>query len=536
MKSLLVVLSVWSFGGLRAEDQMLLDQVVAAAEKTAARLSEEPARWMVRHDIATGFAMEVAMEDYHDESRYTFRFVERGNPKIIGQVTIIDGHWFVSDGNNRGKYRPFEAPLPFPTAVLLMNKSQIAVFNKEMRATFDVINVERSDDEHVMFRARVTGLAQANLQLMVRKIEDLVHRLEEAGEKVPADTAQQLVRAQDVLANGSPVIVERKTGMILVHGIEPRMMHFRHFEWLGKNSKPDWGLDPSRFEDHSRPFSAEEMKDVIQIGWNAIWQPGSETGGDSELMLLHVKTGEVRRVPYPHGIAVKGSFSQDRMTMYIGGFNAEQANLSPYSIDVRTGTAKQIGGELASQGLWLDPEVSPEGNRLSAIQILRSQGLSWRLHVFDLATNSGKAIGQPMDAAFFSWRPDGNALFCVEREAKQNEDVPTAYLAEVTLDGKARRLREGDFVCVLPSLKRLLFQDVRDNRLWKTCDFSGQDVQEFGDGFQGFGFPDASDDGRLVMMKFEKGKSPIPYVVDVATKSKTPVRIGPGLWSRPAWK
>jgi len=103
----------------------------------------------------------------------------------------------------------------------------------------------------------------------------------------------------------------------------------------------------------------------------------------------------------------------------------------------------------------------------------------------------------------------------------------------LSLDGKQQELREGRGVCYLPAERRLLYED-DERRKW-TCDLAGKNERPFGDGFVPFGFPTASADGRMVMMRFEKGKAPTPYLIDTKTFEASPIPVAQGLWAMPSW-
>jgi hypothetical protein len=141
-----------------------------------------------------------------------------------------------------------------------------------------------------------------------------------------------------------------------------------------------------------------------------------------------------------------------------------------------------------------------------------------------------------MDAAFLAWHPDGRSLYFALREPDPMSEFPKSFITQISFDGEIRKLREGGFPCLLPTIQRFLFEDKRDDRRLKTCDLEGRDVRPFGDGFRGFGFPAPSPDGRLLMMHFVTGKAPQPCLIDLDSYKVTPIEVGPGMWGRPAWR
>lgn len=189
-----------------------------------------------------------------------------------------------------------------------------------------------------------------------------------------------------------------------------------------------------------------------------------------------------------------------------------------------------------SCGNWQFPVASPSGDLLADAQIGVGEGLKSQIHVIDLKSGQSKPVGSPMDFAMLNWHPQGDSLICMVREPGPN-DSEIASLCKVTLDGKVTKLCRGRFPEVLPQERRILFEDDDDKeRPFKTCDLDGKDIQVFGNGFKGFGFASASPDGRLIMIKFSKTASPQPCLVDMKSFEVKPLKLGPGMWSRPKWR
>jgi hypothetical protein len=253
-------------------------------------------------------------------------------------------------------------------------------------------------------------------------------------------------------------------------------------------------------------------------------------------MLLNVRNGKVRRVPFPFGVALSGCFSPDRTKVYISGTKFDDATIALFEINLMTGETMPLGDESLRRGIWLGPVLSPDGRSLAASQVFQGTALGSQIHEIDLQTSESRAIGEPMDAAFLAWHPDGRSLFFALREPDPTSEFPKSFITQISLEGKIRKLREGGFPCLLPSVQRFLFEDARDDRRLKTCDLEGRDARLFGDGFKGFGFPAPSSDGRLLMMKFVTGKAPQPCLIDLDTYQVTPIDAGPGMWGRPAWR
>ena len=136
--------------------------------------------------------------------------------------------------------------------------------------------------------------------------------------------------------------------------------------------------------------------------------------------------------------------------------------------------------------------------------------------------------------AFPSWLPDGRGLILLVRvpDVARNRLIDT--IARMDLDGKLTNLREGSMPVVLGDGRRILFED---SKTWHTCNLDGKDVRPYAEGLKGFGFPAPAPDGkRLLMMRFETGKAPVPVVLPIDSSEGKPATTAPGLWALPAWR
>src|SRR5438874_1327530 len=78
------------------------------------------------------------------------------------------------------------------------------------------------------------------------------------------------------------------------------------------------------------------LDDLIMFGYVPGWNP-SYGKYDSDASLVNMRTGEIRRLPYPMGGTLPGCFSKDRRSVYISGVVLGEASLGLFEIDLQTG-------------------------------------------------------------------------------------------------------------------------------------------------------------------------------------------------------
>ncbi len=518
----------------KANHLALLDELADAGTRTVARLEREGAKWTVRQDIPKVGAVRIDVEQF-PEASFQRMSVELGaRTDRIFDLTIAEGYWHVFDGRTRTRYRPFEASFPLPTAVHFLANSDLKYFSAALRET--VVGVDSEDVDKVVVRVRPSDDQRATLNQLIATFNELTKKREARKQSVTGEPVEQMKLVSDHLKRGFPMSVDRQTGLVLDHGPAPKEIHFRDFEWLGTQRPRHLRIDAKQWDDQSKPFTRKELEDVIQISRNGIWQPGAPSGGDTDLMLLNVTSGNMRRVPFPFGLAQSGCFSKDRTRVFVSGVQTG-SGLHLFEVNLQSGDTKPIGGAEFRRGVWLGPTISPDGRFLAACQIFSGEGLQNQIHVLELNTGQSRRLGKPMDIAFLEWHPHKVALLCADREPTSDYEVPKSFITVISMDGTTKRLCEGGFPCLLPRRDRILFEDANDERRLKTCDLNGRDVRLFGDGFKGYGFPAPSPDGqRMVLMRFEPPKPPRPYLVDLDSLEVSPIKVGSGLWGRPKWQ
>lgn len=483
--------------------------------------------WQTRISFPGGASVVV---DVTREGSSTKNHVHIG-PELSWSVISHDGFWYVDDGKTLLKYREFEAPLPFGGLLVLLNQSDLSF----LLETEGVQIEEQESQKHsgIALRIPLSETQRSNFQSMLKKMNELSAMLASNGRDIPKSQADNLKSIEDVLQRGLPVRVDLQTGAILYSAAAPG----RTIEW----SDIAWDLDVKSFThevqtrkwtDRSSPIQETDLPNLVQIGWDRNWRPGVPPG-DPDLMLLNVVTHEVRRVPFPFGSALAGCFSPDRKNIYLTGTNMVDASLQIFQVNLLTGETSLVGDEPMRQGMWMVPTASPDGRYLAAAQFMAGSALKSQIHVIDLETQTSRPIGEPLDVASLSWNPDGQSLIGTVRHTTSLSEVPIAKVTEIRLDGSVTELASGSFSVLLPSLNRILYKS-KEGKL-NTCKLDGSDEETFDVGDTELGFPAPSNDGRLMMMKFEKGKAPVPCLIDIKTRKTTPLPLQPGLWSTPRW-
>ncbi|MDB5348117.1 MAG: hypothetical protein JWP89_6494 [Schlesneria sp.] len=506
-------------------------QALEASTVTRVRMQREAAQWGMKYDAGNGPVIEVVVLQNSEASLFELKVITGGRSSRIATILRHADAWYVDDGFSKRKYRPYEACLPLPNGILFMGFGQLQLIDDNV--TENRMRVERIQDNHLVGRLPLDPAQEQNARMAIAKMNELRATLVNTGKDVPK--AQEILdNLNDAVTKGRTVIVDRASGQILETGIPPRKTTFSPLVWLGDVKPP--ALEPvGKWEDHTKPFSPDDLKDLIQISHNPMWRPGQPTG-DSDVMLVNLRTQEIRRAPIPFGAALSGCFSPDRSRIYISGLDPASANLGLFSIELASAECQRVGDGVLDRGNWFNSVVSPSGDVLAAVQVGAGEGLKSQIHVIDLKSRESKPVGSPMDLAMLNWHPRGDSLICMVREpGPDNSEV--AFICKVTLDGKVTKLCRGRFPEVLPQQQRILFEDDDDEaRQFKTCDLDGKDIQVFGNGFKGFGFASASPDGRLIMIKFSKTAGPQPCLIDMKSYEVKPLKLGPGMWSRPKWR
>ncbi len=265
MNALFTVVALVALGADPTADA-LLKEVISAAEQTAIRLKTEGAAWSARFELTGGLTVVVDTVQFPATSRLALKLTAGNQSQSLLTLITSEGDWLVDDGRSRGRYRPFEAPLPWGAAAYFLNASSLPMLTKEVVSGSDIVSVKILDVARVAVRSRGSGIQRENLRSMVAKSEGFAAQLAAAGKPVAPELSRQLANLKKQFDEGFLLIVDRQTGIILDRGIPPKEVHLLGFTWKGTGKGAEWEIRAKDWVDHTQPFSSEEMKDVIQIG------------------------------------------------------------------------------------------------------------------------------------------------------------------------------------------------------------------------------------------------------------------------------
>lgn len=518
-----------------ASQKATVQDLVESGSRSIERLQQFGGSWTAQHELGNGVQLLIDVTETADASRHVIRIPRMAGDRPVFSVIRKDGFWYVDNGKSRRRHLEFTGPLPFPGVLFMMQLSHVQFMTADIASRSTIEPNASADNSSTLVRVQLAKSQHAVTASSLKKLESLSESLKLSGKVPGKDAENRMDQLRDALGDGLLMDVDVSLGAFTVgtgaKGTRVYLKNIRIAE--SRKNQITIALDESEWEDLSNPIHESELPDLVQIQWNPSWKPGFPNG-DMELMLLNVNGQFVRRVPYPYGLAMSGSFSPDRKSIYVSGTTL--SGLGIFRIDLLTGRCEPIGGEATSVGVWMNPVVSPDGAVLAVSQVLGDQGsrgLDSQLNIIDLRQDTVRAIGPPMDAAFFMWHPDSTSLFFALRESDPNSKYPKSTLCRMAPEGTVHRIRQGSFPVLLPRQRRFLFEDESRNRV--TCNLDGSDLREFS-GPDGYGFPTPSRDGRLLMMKLGQKSGPAPCLIDMETNAVTPIKVLPGLWGRPAWQ
>jgi hypothetical protein len=520
---------------LCAEEGPDSEAMAAAGRMTRERLEREPASWTTVFELQRGAEAHVATTLAPNMRRVSFSLHGAGQSGEIASIVERDGFWYVVEDGQFSKYRPYEAPLRLPALNLFLAKSIPAVVDRaEPVGTF--LKLEGGTAVYQ------TPLAEP-IKRTVQASLDAFRALErQSPAAVTGQTTARIKDLESLLAQGTETRVATDSGIVQQSGAPGKRIWIRDFRWLAKADEAAFDVAKRDWNDRSSNLFeiSESANDVIMISNLPGWRRGM-TPGDMDVLLLNIKSGELRRLPFAFGIAGGGCFSADRKRAYVSGVSgniADGAFIGLFEIDLASGENRRLGGPELQTGMVMFPTLSPGGNELAVLHVQPDvlPPLHAQVRLFELEQGTSTPLGDPLDTGPISWLPNADGIVLVSREAKALSEPAIGTVCRMDRTGKLSPLCKGVTPTVLLPRSRILFQE-QASGLWKTCGLSGEDVTTVGDGLKRFGFPAPSPEGdRAIMMYFDAPEGPQPHIVDLATGETTPLSVGPGLWGKPYWR
>jgi hypothetical protein len=515
-------------------DQPNLDDVAKAGAESVKRLESGSATWEVAFSHVQGTGVAAVLRS--PAKRKVTATIEKPVRGEMFRIIERDGVWYVSEhGWPLGRFRPYEAPLQVSPAYALLIGSEVDFLTDPAAlAGAECTDVARGV---ATYRVPLPAAQRRQLQAVIESCESL-HRKAPEGPSKRA-IARRLETARRQLSGGTTAKVNLATGLVVQQEWMHMKLAVREFRWLDSVDEKAFAVDGGKYPDRcGDPTEGADLNDLAMMQYCGAWRAGG--GGRSfDCILINVKTGHFRRVPFRGVSCMGGCFLRPRSRVVVAGPDADTGAVGLYEIDLKTCENRRLGDDLLRTGLCVFPALSPDGKTLAFLHKDipdASQGaVQLRVCLLDLAANKVSKLGRPMDAAFLSWLPDGQGLICITRRMVARDKPPEATIVRMDLTGRIAPLRKGDHPVLLHNGRTILFLD--EDRLWKTCDLTGGNVKPFAGGMRHHGFPSPAPDGkRMLWMRFGQQAGPRPVILDVGTAKVTPLTDVPGLWALPAWR
>lgn len=518
-------------------------KIAEASQRTMTRLATDSATWTTSIELAQANAI-VKVKWIQSPSGRLFSVAAEAGGETEELVRILerDGAWYVKELGRSFKTRPYEAVLGLPTIYHFLNQSDLRLFS-DLTDASQLGTFESEDDGCAIFRSPLPAEQQTQLQAILPALQ----RAKEAEEADVEALQRQEDVLKQVLERGVSLAINLEHGYLAASGFPGQRRMVGEFKWLPALGDDFFQVKQADWEDQSLPLAADAANrgDLVMLGHCPAWRRG-EPAKDTDAALVNINSGAVSRIPYNQGVCQAGCFSRDRSKAYVSGVVADEGKAAIFEIDLLTGENRRLTGADA-RGLPLFLTLSPDGSTLACVEAAPgtnsasdadslSEFLKSRILLVDVKTGAIKPVGKPLDTASLAWLPSGNALLLITREYAEPNKPSRESLAVMSLDGSLKTLRRGSSPQLVRGGTAIFYQD-EDQERWYTCDLNGENPQVVGDGLPSFGFPAASPAGdRLVMMRFGGDAGPRPHVIDVQTGEATPIPVGEGLWTMPAWK
>jgi hypothetical protein len=531
----------------------LVERIASAGKRTAAQAQKGAIAW--KTSIELGLLekqAEVVFVKAPQSRRITVTLNSQGKRIQLADILERDDKWYVVEENRDYQCRPYEALYPAPVLYHVIEMAELrALSNAEELQRLG--KFESADESTATFRSLLTPPQKAQVRNLI-EVAEKVASLPESDQSgdVKDDLPrlrQQLVAFKEVLANGLTWKVNLEHGYIAEFGLPSQRITVEKYQALSD-------IDPELFDKGDEPWDdrsgalliddEQACDDVVMIAHAPAWHPGSSVPY-TDTVLLNIKTGQIRRIPYQNGNCVPGCFSQDRLKVFLTGTLGPFGSQALFEVDLITGDHRRLGAHQL-QGTPVSPALSPDGRTLVVASLTPGVHpppddkpfdiVRFQLSLVDIASGNARPLGTPLDIGEVNWLPDGSGLILVTRKY-QSKDTPSLdTISRMDLAGNVTELRPGSHPELVLNGTRILYEDQQSQR-WFTCDLNGDAPSLIGDGLSEFGFPAASSKGdRLVMMYMgdADSKGPRPFIVDVRSGNATPIEVGEGFWAIPRWK
>jgi hypothetical protein len=351
-------------------------------------------------------------------------------------------------------------------------------------------------------------------------------------------------RFRRVAAASDSTAIDLRLGLVTGWGTPGKRQQLRNFRW----EAPDRAaVDPPNLawvDLVDDPFSTGEGLDRwVAFSHAPLWRFGGRTP-DCTPVLLNLDTGRIQRIPFAMSAGMgPWLFTRDRRRVIGPALDPLLGSFPIVEVDLSTGE-NRIYPDPLGPGMNFGAVLSPDERYIAAAWMNPRDGvLLSRIILIDRDTGTARPIGEPMDCAFLSWRPDGTGLIMLRRdEAAAHFGLPRQqgeWVVSMDLDGTVNGLFVGSQPIVLPQQEAILHSVDSERHggiRWYLRDLDGGNPRLFHDGTPKFGQISVSPDGRQLLLNyFEPGAGPAPMIVDIETGARQLLDLGPGAWLVPSW-
>jgi len=511
-----------------------MDALIGAGHQTIKKFRETPATWRVRYQMPNGFMMETKVVRDKDRRAWIFAQILDGRTQVISRLIEREGVWHVIEEGGTAKYRPFEAELHLPGGYLLLSLAEPRWMLDRNQAASAKFEEQRGNV--VSFRLPLPPETRRFLEKSVEGLQQLAKQDPTYAAK--PETTKALALMQEQLAKGTPLGVDKTTGMLVECRLRDMLISFEDFRWLNQTSDLDFALPKdAKWNDQTRPWSGAELNDCVMVGHDPLFRAGG-SGPGIDAYLLNVQSGRLRRLPYEGITSMAGCFLKGRREVIVSGFDAD-GPVGLVKLNLETGINTPVESDLAKGRISLAAELSPDGKKVATMQMSGSgQMTDFQIRIVNVTGGNSRLLGQPERiGAPFSWLPDGDGLILKRFERSQDlQGIEPRVLCRMGLDGKIADLRPGDWPLVLQKTRKILYKDDK-SELWHTCELDGTKPQLFADGLQKHGTPAVSpDEKRVIFAQYEKGKLPQLLLYDMGKNQGRPIVKASGFTGTPIWR
>jgi hypothetical protein len=539
--AMVLAVMVLAAGGAAAATRVDVEELASKGAASWQQWRQSSSKFSVTTALPNGVVVTMDVEHAPSRQRMVLRVQLGEQRQELERVIARDGCWYVTDARGQTKWRPYELPTDSVLFYAMLSRATPRFVDQE--------NVES------MGRARKVEGTVATFQpplddATAGVLRNTLAALDQFIVRNPQDPNTPKLREQatairTMLNEGAPVLVDLDTGQIIDQGAERFHTRSTVVTYVPLDEKIfDVGGAGATWIDHADdPTAGRDPNKLLMIGSFPGFQPGMR---EYELdgRLADLNTGGLRRIPYRGAVCQPGCFTKDRKRVIVCA-TAANGSVQPVVVDLSTGANRAIGGPLLAVGTTSAATLSPDGQRVAVVHTL-PVGKSPEIHVFviDLAGGGdGVRIGDPVDAPFVQWMPEGERLLVVSRRKPEspdgeNESKEKAALTLCTMDlnGRLAPLCKGTAPVVVPQRKQILYTDLEDG-LWHACDLEGKNGGIFASGYKGFDQPTVSPDGQQVLMLQENPPQPNrPVLFRFGDPVGQVLLNDPGTWGVPAWR